>query len=257
MEIQEINLRSGRVLLDNQPLPPHREVEEEREESIPKVNPPPFLERSTQPLQPTPEETELLGELKNLCVKIPLLQAIKDVPIYNKLIKEKCFKHPRRRKRDSPTINFIGQLSDLILGQVICPAYLDPGSLVVNVQINGTIFPHILIDLGAAINVITKDNMLKLNLLGSLRKATTILQLADCSIVTHEGIVEDVMVSIDSWEYPVDFLVLQPKANLTSYTLILGRSWLATADAYISCRARNMTIKNGHISKQLVLYPPA
>ncbi|MCY6488268.1 hypothetical protein, partial [Actinobacillus pleuropneumoniae] len=26
--------------------------------------------------------------------------------------------------------------------------------------------------------------------------------------------------------------------------------------SYISCRARNMTIKNGRLSKQLVLYPP-
>ena len=106
MEILEINLRSGRVLLDNQPPPPLREVEEEREERNLKVNPP-FPKRLAQPLQPTPEETELLGELKNLCVNIPLLQAIKDVPIYNKLIKEKCFKHPGRRKRDSPTINGI------------------------------------------------------------------------------------------------------------------------------------------------------
>jgi len=50
--------------------------------------------------------------------------------------------------------------------------------------------------------------MLKLNLQGSLRKTTTVLQLADRSTVTPEGIVEDVMVSIDSWEYPADFLVL-------------------------------------------------
>lgn len=70
-----------------------------------------------------------------------------------------------------------------------------------------------------------------------------------------EGIVEDFMVSIDSWEYPDDFLVLQPKAKLTGYPLILGTPWLATVDAYISCRARSMTIKNGHMYKQLVLYP--
>ena len=74
--------------------------------------------------------------------------------------------------------------------------------------------------------------------------------------MTLEGIVEDVMVSIDSWEYPVDFLVLQPKAKLTRYPLILGRPWLATSDAYISYQVGNMTVKNGHMSKQLILYPP-
>ena len=97
-------------------------------------------------------------------MKIPLLQAIKDVPIYNKLVKEKCFKHPGRWNKDASTINVIGQLSNLMLGQVICPKYLDPGSPVVDVHINGTIIPHALIDLGAAINVMTRDTMLKLNL---------------------------------------------------------------------------------------------
>ena len=99
MEIQEINLGSGKTLPDSQPPPP--EDEEDHQES-----------------EPNPEEDELLGELKQLCVKIPLLQAIKDVPIYNKLVKEKCFKHPGRRKKYASTINVIGQLSDLMLGQV-------------------------------------------------------------------------------------------------------------------------------------------
>eukprot|EP00253_Pinus_taeda_P024561 PITA_24561 len=109
-----------------------------------------------------------------------------------------------------------------MLGQVICPKYLDPGSPVVDVHINGTIIPHILIDLGAAINVMTRDTMLKLNLPSSLRKTSTVLQLADCSTVTPEGIVEDVLVSVDSWEYLTDFFVLQPKEKLTRYPLILA-----------------------------------
>ena len=254
MEIQEINLRSGKTLPDCQPPP--LEYEEEKQESEPKAIPP-FPEQLTVTTQPNPEETELLGELKQLCVKIPLLQAIKDVPIYKKLIKEKCFRHPGRRKRDASTINVIRQLSDLMLGQVIYLKYLDLGSPVVDVHINGTIIPHTLIDLGAAINVMTRDTMLKLNLQISLRKTSTVLQLADRSTANPEGILEDVLVSVDSWEYPADFLVLQPKANLTGYPLILGRPWLVTTDAYISCRAGNMTIKNGPMSKQIVLYPSA
>jgi len=75
--------------------------------------------------------------------------------------------------------------------------------------------------------------------------------------MTLEGIVEDVLVSVDSREYPADFLVLQPKESLTGYPLILRRLWLATADAYINCRAGSMTIKNGPMSKQLVIYRPA
>jgi len=144
-----------------------------------------------------------------------------------------------------------------MLGQEICPKYLDPGSLVVDVHINGTIFPHTLIDLRVFMNVMTKGTMLNLNLQGSLRNMTTVLQLVDRSTVAHEGIVEDVMVSIDSWDYPTNSLVLQTRTKFNGYPLILGRPWLANVDAYISYKARNMTIKNGHLSKKLVLYPPA
>ena len=49
-----------------------------------------------------------------------------------------------------------------MLRQVIYPKYLDHEIPVVNVHINGTVVPHTLIDLRAAINVMTKDTMLKL-----------------------------------------------------------------------------------------------
>ena len=106
-----------------------------------------------------------------------------------------------------------------------------------------------MIDIGVAINVMTKETMLKLNLQGTLRKTTIVLQLVDRSTVNLEGIFEDVMVTIDSSEYPIDFLVLKPKTKFNGYPLILGRPWLVSAYAYISCRVRNMTIKNGPLSK--------
>ena len=118
-----------------------------------------------------------------------------------------------------------------MLGQIIYPKYMDLGSPIVDVHINGTMVPHTLIDLGVVINVMTKDTMLTLNIHGSLRKTMIVPQLADCSTVTPEGILEDVMVFIDSWECPVDFLVLQPKTKLIGYPLILGGPWLAIADA--------------------------
>jgi len=60
--------------------------------------------------------------------------------------------------------------------------------------------------------------------------------------VIPEGILEHIIVSLDSWEYPVDFLVLQPKSNLGGHPIILGRPWLVTVDAFIGCRLGNMII---------------
>ena len=124
-----------------------------------------------------------------------------------------------------------------MLGKVIFPKYLDPGSPVVDVHIDGVIVPNTLSYLGDSINIMTKETMLKLNLQGTLRKTTIVLQLVDRSTITQEGIVEDFMVTIHSWGYLTYFLVLQPKTKFNHYPLILGRPWLATAVAYISCRA--------------------
>lgn len=69
--------------------------------------------------------------------------------------------------------------------------------------------------------------------------------------------VEDVIVTLNSWEYPIEFFVLSLETNMGGYPLILGRPWLATADAYISCRFGKMTISNGMHIKNLTLYSPA
>ena len=63
VEIQEINLRSGKVLPNHQPSPPKED--EEKQESEPKAIPP-FLDRLAGTTQPNLEETELLEELKQL-----------------------------------------------------------------------------------------------------------------------------------------------------------------------------------------------
>eukprot|EP00253_Pinus_taeda_P033590 PITA_33590 len=63
------------------------------------------------------------------------------------------------------------------------------------------------------------------------------------------------MVSVDSWEYPADFLIINPKNRLDGHPFILGRPWLATVDAYIGYRQGNMTITRGENIKNLALYP--
>ena len=50
-----------------------------------------------------------------------------------------------------------------------------------------------------------------------MRRDPTILQLAYRSIVKLEGILEDIVIFVDSWEYLIDFMVLQAKFNLGGY----------------------------------------
>jgi hypothetical protein len=53
-------------------------------------------------------EFEFFGELKNLSVKIPLIQAIKGVSIYNKVVNELCLKNPGIKGKDPQNIHVIG-----------------------------------------------------------------------------------------------------------------------------------------------------
>ena len=91
----------------------------------------------------------------------------------------------------------------------------------------------------------------------NIKPTPTILELVDRSKVKLEGVIDDVIVSIDSWEYPVDFIILQPKSNLGRHPLILGRPWSTTTYAFIGCREGSMIISKENESKQISLYPPA
>ena len=63
----------------------------------------------------------------------------------------------------------------------------------------------------------------------------TLLQLEERSVIKPDGVIEDIPMSLDSWEHPMDFMILTPKNDLGGHSIILGRPWLATADAFISC----------------------
>eukprot|EP00253_Pinus_taeda_P021045 PITA_21045 len=127
--------------------------------------------------------------------------------------------------------------------------YVDPGIPRVTTIINNIHIPNTLIDPGAAINVMTLETMKTLQLT-NLQHTTIVLELADRSKVILEGILEDIIVSLDSWEYPVEFLVLQPKSNLGGHPIILGRPWLATIDAFIGCRSE-LFLSQPDVSKEL------
>jgi hypothetical protein len=220
------------------------------------IPPPPFPERLMIEKPVVYPNFDIVGELKNLYVKIPLLQALQDIPIYAKTIKELCGKKPVRKAKNPSIVHVVGALSDLILGKQEPVKYTDPGNPMVTVQIQGCFFPNTLVDLGAAINILTIETC---NTLGitSFEPTSIMLQLADRSVVKPVGTLQDIAISVDSWEYPADFLVINPRSGLDGHPLILGRPWLTTTDAYIGCRTGNMTISRGSATKNLILYPPA
>ena len=72
-----------------------------------------------------------------------------------------------------------------------------------------------------------------------------------------KGIVEDVLVKIDKFYYPVDFVVLdtEPIANEPNHVpIILGRPFLATTNAIINCRNGVMQLTFGNMTLELNIF---
>jgi len=70
-------------------------------------------------------------------------------------LSKNCVKKPRRNATNNPRVQVVGTLSDLLLGKETPIKYEDPGNPIVTVQIYGQTFPNVLVDLGAAINILT------------------------------------------------------------------------------------------------------
>jgi hypothetical protein len=150
----------------------------------------------------------------------------------------------------------IGELSDYISKQPRVAKYGIPGNPVVTITINKVPIGNTLIDLGAAINVIVVTTLEELQLKPLLRPTPTILELSDKTKVILEGIFDDIIVTLASWEYPIDFLVIHSKDPTKGHLVILGIPWLAIANAFIGCREGEMTISNGLSIQKLTIYPP-
>ena len=73
--------------------------------------------------------------------------------------------------------------------------------------------------------------MQRLNL-GELTSTAITLQMADRSMVQPKGILEDVLVKIGKFIFPVDFVIMKMEED-TQIPLLLGRPFLVTGAALI------------------------
>ena len=80
-----------------------------------------------------------------------------------------------------------------------------------------------LLDLGASVNLLPYLVYKQLGL-GELKPTTITLSLADRSIKIPKGTVEDVLIQVDKFYYPVDFVVLDTKPVVVEANYVLS-SW--------------------------------
>jgi len=196
--------------------------------------------------------SEIFEIFKQVRINIPLLDAIKQVPSYAKFLKDLC---TVKRKLNVKKKVFLAEQVSVILQSNNALKYKDPGCPTISCFIGEHKIERALLDLRASVNLLPYSVFQSLNL-GELKPTSVTLLLADRSIKVPRGIVEDMLVQVDKFIYPVDFIVLdtQPVEACNSIPVILGCPFLATSNALINCKNGLMKLSFGNMTLEMNIF---
>ncbi|KAJ8752030.1 hypothetical protein K2173_001056 [Erythroxylum novogranatense] len=172
--------------------------------------------------------------------------SIEQVPNYAKFIKDIVTK--KRRFGDYETVLMTEECS-AVLQRKLPQKLKDPGSFTIPCEIGNTHFGKVLCNLGASINLMPLSIFQNLGL-GEVKSSTICLQLADRSLTYPRGIVEDVLVRVDKFILPADFVVLDMEED-KEIPIILGRPFLTTGGVVIDVQQGELTL---HVNGEKVKF---
>ncbi|XP_022897634.1 uncharacterized protein LOC111411325 [Olea europaea var. sylvestris] len=166
---------------------------------------------------------KFLEVFKKLHINILFADALAQMPSYAKFMKD--ILSNKRKLEEHETVMLTEECS-AILQNKLPPKIKDPRSFTILCAIGDLNFTKALCDLGASINLMPLSIFEKLGM-GEAKATTVSLQLADRSIKYPRGVVEDVLVRVDKFIFPTDFIILDMEAD-NDIPIILGRPFLAT-----------------------------
>ncbi|KAL6348547.1 hypothetical protein AAG906_013167 [Vitis piasezkii] len=178
---------------------------------------------------------------------------IKQVPTYAKFLKDLC---TVKRGLQVTKNAFLTEQVSAIIQSKSPVKYKDPGCPTISVNIGGTHVEKALLDLGASVNLLPYSVYKQLGL-GGLKPTTMTLSLADRSVKIPRGVIEDVLVQVDKFYYPVDFVVLDTDSSVKEENyvpIILGRPFLATSNAIVNCRNGVMQLTFGNMTLEVNIF---
>ena len=223
-----------------------------KEDSM-KYNIPPPFPQALRGKKKASQQVGILEVLRQVKVNIPLLDIIKQVPAYAKFFKDLC---TIKKGLGIEKKAFLTEQVSAIIQSKYPVKYKDPGSPTISVNIGGNCIDKSLLDLGASVNLMPYSVYKQLGL-GELKPTNITLSLADRSVKIPKGIVEDVLVKINKFYYPVDFVVLdtEPISSEPNHVpIILGRPFLATANAIINFQNGVMQLTFGNMTLELNIF---
>lgn len=173
---------------------------------VPKVPFPTCLNAPSPFRKKGAEQEDMMEVFKQVKINLPLLEAIKQVPSYAKFLRDLCTQKRKSKTHEPKNVRLTEQVSS-ILTRNIPIKRKDPGVPIISCVIGDHVIDRALLDLGASVNLLPYSVYEQLGL-GELKPTPVTLQLADRSTKVPRGMIEDVLVKVDKFYFPVDFIVL-------------------------------------------------
>ncbi|XP_061348336.1 uncharacterized protein LOC133293749 [Gastrolobium bilobum] len=165
--------------------------------------------------------SKFLDIFKKLQINIPFDEALENMLNYAKFMKDLLSK--KRKLKECETVTLTEECS-AIIQKKLPPKLEDPGSFSIPIEIGNIDVGKSLCDLGASINLMPLSICKALGI-HELKPTKVSLQLADRSTRRPDGVIEDVLVKIDKFIFPADFVILDMQED-AEIPLLLGRPFL-------------------------------
>ncbi|XP_070010053.1 uncharacterized protein [Nicotiana sylvestris] len=159
--------------------------------------------------------------LKQIQVHIPLIDALKEIPGYAKMMKDLMSR--KFNFQDLATV-MLTETCSAVVTRPIVEKLSDPGSFTISCTIGNFAFAKALCDLGASINLMPLVIYKRLGI-ERARPTSMLLQLADRTM-----------------KRPSDFVILDCKVD-EEIPIILGRSFFANGRALIDCETGELKMR--------------
>ncbi|XP_070046312.1 uncharacterized protein [Nicotiana tomentosiformis] len=174
--------------------------------------------------------------LKSLLINVPLVEALEQIPGYVNFLKDLVTK---KRSMNFETIKVTHQVSAIVYS--MAPKLEDPSAFPIPCTIGSAEFAKALYDLGASVNLMPYSVFNTLRI-GKPRPTSMRLQMADRTMKKSLGMIEDVLVWVDKFILPTDFVILVCEVDY-EMPAILGRPFLAIGKALCDVESGELTFQ--------------
>ncbi|KAK4721218.1 hypothetical protein R3W88_011451 [Solanum pinnatisectum] len=177
-------------------------------------------ERGEDEVVESKDDTEKEAELS---INVPLIKVLEQMPGYTKFMKDLVTKKKAKKE--------------------------DPGAFTILCTIGILHFAKALCDLGARINLMSLSIYKKIDS-GTTKLTTMQLLMADRTVKRPIGVLQDVLVKVETFIFLADFVILDCEVDF-EVPIILGRPFLATGHVLHGSDLKLVSVVNHTVKQEL------